>query len=196
MQCFKKQDKRINISGATLPEEMRVFRFELVECFLSAGIPISKIDYLRPFLEKHGHRLTASGHLSELILSILDKEKEKVKSELQNVEEVSIIFDGTTRLGEAIAVVIRFVQENVKPTQRLLRLQVLSKALKVQELAQKLMFYVAVEHQFGPNMLIAAIRYGASVNGAALRQLLFFYPNMMDIVIFSHTIDNVGSQCN
>ncbi len=102
---------------------MRVFRFELTESFLSAGIPLSKIDDLRPFLEKHGHRQTVSGHLSEFIPSILEKEKEKVKGELQNVEEVSIIFDGTTRLGEALAVVIRFVQENFKPTQRLLRLQ-------------------------------------------------------------------------
>ena len=109
---------------------MRVFRFELTESFLSAGIPLSKIDDLRPFLEKHGHRQTVSGHLSEFIPSIL--EKEKVKGELQNVEEVSIIFDGTTRLGEALAVVIRFLQENFKPTQRLLRLQVAAKALKAE----------------------------------------------------------------
>ena len=171
---------------------MRVFRFELTESFLSAGIPLSKIDDLRPFLEKHGHRQTVSGHLSEFIPSILEKEKEKVKGELQNVEEVSIIFDGTTRLGEALAVVIRFVQENFKPTQRLLRLQVVAKALKAEELAQRLMSFVAVDHHFGPSMLLAAIRDGASVNGAALRQLSFFYPNMMDIVCFSHTIDNVG----
>ena len=39
VQCLKKQDKR-NISGSTLPEEMRVFRFELTESFLSAGIPL------------------------------------------------------------------------------------------------------------------------------------------------------------
>ena len=106
----------------------------MTESSLRAGIPLSKIDDLRPFLEKHGHRLTASGHLSELIPSILEKEKR----DLQSVEEVSIIFDGTTRLGEALAVVIRFVQENFKPTQRLLRLQVVAKALKAEELAQRL----------------------------------------------------------
>ena len=111
-----------------------------------------------------------------------------MKSELQSVEEVSIIFDGTTRLGKALAVVIRFVQENFKPTQRLLRLQVVAKALKAEELAQRLMPYVAVDHHFGPSMLLAAIRDGASGNGAALRQLSFFYTNMMDIVCFSHTI--------
>ena len=66
---------------------MRVFRFELTESFLTAGISLSKIDDLRPFLQKHCHRRTASGHLSELIPSVLEKEKEKVKGELQNVEE-------------------------------------------------------------------------------------------------------------
>ena len=49
VQCLKKQDK-LKMSGSTLPQEMRVFCFELVECFLSAGIPLSKIDDVRPFL--------------------------------------------------------------------------------------------------------------------------------------------------
>ena len=30
------------------------------------------------------------------------------------------------------------------------------------------------------------------IGGIALRQLKFFFPNLMDIVCFSHTIDNVG----
>ena len=97
-------------------------------------------------------------------------------------------------MGEALAIIIRFVQEDYKPTQRLIRLEVLAiKSLKGAELAQRLMSCLAVEHKFGPNMLIAGMRDGASVNGAALNQLKFFYPNLMDIVCFSHTIDNVGA---
>jgi hypothetical protein len=42
---------------------------------------------------------------------------------------------------------------------------------------------LAVDYKFGSNMLIG---------GIALRQLKFFFPNLMDIVCFSHTIDNVG----
>ena len=37
------------------------------------------------------------------------------------------------------------------------------------------------------------MRDGASVNGAALRQLMFFYPKLFDVVCFSYTIDNVGN---
>ena len=58
---------------ATLPAEMRLFRFEVVESFLSGGIALAKVDALRPLLEKYGHRLTNRAHLSELIPAVLEK---------------------------------------------------------------------------------------------------------------------------
>ena len=83
---------------------MRLYRFDLIQSFLTAGIPLSKIDCLRSFLEKYGHRLTSQSHLRELIPSVLQKEKETLKSELSEAKAVSTIFDGSTRLGEALAV--------------------------------------------------------------------------------------------
>ena len=65
--------------------------------------------------------------------------------------------------------------------------------MKGEELAQRLMSCLAVEYKFGPSVVIGAMRDGASVNGAALRQLSFFYSEHLDIVCFSHTIDNVGN---
>ena len=43
-----------------------------------------------------------------------------------------------------------------------------------------------------PNQLLAAMRDGASVNGAGLRQVKFFFPNILNVTCFSRTIDNVG----
>lgn len=86
-----------------------------------------------------------------------------------------------------------YVQENFKPTQRQLCLEVLAKPLKSPELAQQLMSCLAVNHGFGPNMLLATMRDGVAVNSAAIRQLSFFYPNIFDVACFSHTIDNVGN---
>jgi hypothetical protein len=131
--------------------------------------------------------------MKDIIPSVLEKEREKIKAEIQNVQEVSMIFDGTARLGEALAIVIRYVQENFKPTQRLICLEVLAKPLKGSELAQRLMSCLAVNHNFGPNMVLATMRDGAAVNGAAIRQLSFFYPNIFYVTCFSHTIDNVGT---
>ena len=104
-----------------------------------------------------------------------------------------MIFDGTARLGGALVIVIRFVQENFVPTKQLIRLEILAKALKGEELAQRQMSCLAVEYKLCPNVVIGATRDGASVNGAALRQLMFFYHNLFDFVCFSHSIDNVGN---
>lgn len=89
---------------------------------------LSKVDALRPFLEKYGHRLTSHAYLSELIPAVLDKEKETLKEELKVAKEASVISDGTARLSEALAIVMSYIQEDFKPTQRLLRLEVLAKA--------------------------------------------------------------------
>ena len=95
-----------------------------------------------------------------------------------------MIFDGTAGLCKALAIVIYYVQENFKPTQCLICLEVLAKPLKSSELAQRLMSCLAVNHNFGPNMVLATTRDGAAVNGAAIRQLSFFYPNIFDVTFF------------
>lgn len=109
------------------------------------------------------------------------------------MKEASVIFDGTATMGEALAIVIRIVQEDFKPTQRLIKLEVLAKALKGVELAQRLMSCLVVKCNFSPNIIIGGIRDGASVNGAALQELKFSYSNLFDVVCFSHTIDDVGN---
>ena len=92
--------------------------------------------------------------MNELIPAVLEKEKNKLKDELQGVKQVSVIFDGTARLGEALAIIIRYVQDNFKPTQCLVRLEILAKPMKGEELAQRLMSCLAVEYKFGPSGVI------------------------------------------
>ena len=56
--CLQRRDNREKACGSTLPAEMRLFRFEVVESFLSGRIALAKVDALRPLLEKYGHKLT------------------------------------------------------------------------------------------------------------------------------------------
>ena len=56
-----------------------------------------KVSCFRPILVESGHRLTDKSHMANLILF---EDKLWLKQELGN-RNVSIIFDGTTRLGEA-----------------------------------------------------------------------------------------------
>lgn len=59
---------------STLPLAQQAYRQEVVEEFLKAGIPISKIDKLRSLLEKNGHRLTSSSNLAQYITLIFKQE--------------------------------------------------------------------------------------------------------------------------
>lgn len=184
--------KNSEAKGATLPEETRLHRFELVESFLKAGIPLLKVDTLRPFLEKYGHRLTSRSHLTEMIPLILKKERDLVKSEIAKNDAFSVIFDGSTRLGEALAIVVRFVDDRWNVQQRLVKLEVLARSVNAPQLAQRLIQCLAVDYSIQPNQLLAAMRDGASVNEAGLQQISFYFPNIFNVTCFSHTIDNVG----
>ena len=175
--------------GSTLPEDMRLYRYELVETLLKAGIPISKADIMRPFLEKCGHRLTSRSHLAEFIPLILQKEKDTVKAEIVANDDFPVIFDGSTRLREALDIVVRFIDQ-WSVQQRLVKLEVLARSLNAEQLAQRLIQCLAVEYGIKPNHLL---RDGAAVNyEAALRQVGFYFPNIFNVTCFSLTINNVG----
>ena len=88
LELLRRNDQAKHPKGETLPHDMRPHHFDLIQSFLTAGIPLSKIDCLRSCLEKYGHRLTSQSHLRELISSILHKEKETLKSELSEAKAV------------------------------------------------------------------------------------------------------------
>ena len=67
LEFLSKNDKATNPKGETLPHVMRVYRFDLVESFLAAGIPLTKVEPLRSYLEKYGYRLTSQSHQKQLI---------------------------------------------------------------------------------------------------------------------------------
>lgn len=70
---------------------------------------------------------------------------------------------------------MRFVDDEWNVQQRLIRLQVLAKSLKANELAQCLIQSLAVEYSIHPGVLLAAMKDGAAVNHAALEQVKFFF---------------------
>ena len=79
-----------------------------------------------------------------------------------------MIFDGGTRQGEAIAVIVRFLDDNWSIIQRLVRIDICSKSVNADDLAQVLNQWLSVDYGVKANSLLAAMRDGASVNQAAL----------------------------
>ena len=159
---------------------------------MKAGVPLNKIDCFQELLEEEEFSLTLSRHLSDFIDVIAKDERKKVKEEIEG-RDVSIIFDGTTHVAEALNIILRFVTE-WKVHQRLIRLLLVTKPMNGEELAHQLLSSLFVDFSIPPSSLLAAARDRASVNNVAIRHLKILYPNLVDIGCFSHTLDHVGEK--
>ena len=109
---------------------------------------------------------------------------------------MSVIFDGTTRLGEALAIVVRFVSDEWSLEQRLVKLQLLTKSMSGEEIARELINVLSVGYSIDSSRLLACMRDRASSNNVAVRTLKIVYPKLLDVGCFSHTIDRVGEYFN
>ena len=111
---------------------------------MAAGIPLSKLDCpaLRELLEENRFRLSHSRHMMDLVPFILREECSRTRSEVQG-KYVSIIFDGTTRLGEVLVVVLRYIHD-WEIHQRLVRVDFLQKSLNAEELARQILSLLSV----------------------------------------------------
>jgi len=133
--------------------------------------------------------------MRQLIPFVLKEEEEGIKAEISG-SKIAVIFDGTTRLGEALAIVVRFISNEWQIQQQLVRLQLLAKSLKGEELARELISAFARQYNVQNDNLLAAMRDGASVNAAAMRTVKIIFPKVIDVRCFSHTIDRVGVYFN
>ena len=190
--AFARYSQHEHVSGETLSREVQVYRIQVVTTFLKAGIPLNKIDVFRDLLEKNGQRLAGRRSLSDLIPFIHQEEIALIKEELRG-KKVSVIFDGTTRLGEAMAIILRFV-DDWQIQQRLVRLRHLSKSLKGEEIARELISVLQIDYSISSDDLLGAMRDRASVNGLAMQTVKIMYPKILDVGCFAHTIDLVGQK--
>lgn len=105
-----KYDEEHHPKGETLPTSTRVFRVKVVQAFLKSGTPLNRMKYFRDLFEEAGFPLASSSHMSQLIPFVSEEEYKSIPKEILG-KELSIILDGTTRDGEASAVLARFVQD-------------------------------------------------------------------------------------
>ena len=99
----------------------------------------------RELFKENGYRLTDKRNMFDLSLFIL-----RVKLTLSLHEEikgkdVSVCFDGTIRLGEAIAIVLCFFDNRWNIKQRLVHPQIAAKSLTGEELARELIAVLSVQ---------------------------------------------------
>ena len=113
--------------------ESRVFRVKVVTAFLKAGMGINKINCFRSILEKSSYRLTSASHMLELV-PVSHQEEIKTTQEELTGREILIVFDATTRLGEALVIVVRFLNSEWTIQQRFIRFLWLATSLNGEEM--------------------------------------------------------------
>jgi len=131
--------------------------------------------------------------MANLIPFVVEQERLRMKQELGH-KNVSIIFDGTTRLGEALVIVVRFLDDNWSLQQRILQVQMLAKSMKGEEVARELINTLSVTYGISSSRLLATMRDRCSVNNVALRTLKIVYPNLVDVGCFAHTMNLAGER--
>ena len=111
-QAFQMYEQEVHPVGESLPEAHKLWRVKVVTTFLKAGVPLGKVELFRHLLEENAYSLSDRRGMSDLIPFIQSEEQQQIKAELQG-KKVSFIFDGTTSLGEALVIVLRFVDDFV-----------------------------------------------------------------------------------
>ena len=167
-EALKASDEVAHQVGETLPQDQRVYRVKVVTAFLQAAVPLNKLEHFRELLEEHAFCLSDRRHMSDIIPFVSLQEHTRIKEEISE-QYVSVIFDSTTRLGEAMAVVLRFVDSKWELQQRLVRLQLLAKSMTGEEIAHELVNVLSVQYGISSDFLLSTTRDRASVNNVALR---------------------------
>jgi hypothetical protein len=117
------QNNGERMPGASLPIRELIFQFRVTRALMISGIPRARLhdDYseLKLLLEEEKFPLPHSA-IDRMITPVINQERARLRSELDGLEQASIIFDGATEVGEVFSTVIRFVDEMCNIRQRLL----------------------------------------------------------------------------
>ena len=127
----------------------------------------------------------------DLVPFIVNEEVSRIKDEIQG-KSLCVIFDGTTHVCEAFAIVVWFISDLWSIEQRLAKIQLLAKCLTGQEVACKLISVLSTQFSISSNSIVAVMRDRASINNVALRMLKIVYPALLEVGCMSHTLNLVG----
>uniref|UniRef100_A0A1X7T065 DUF659 domain-containing protein n=1 Tax=Amphimedon queenslandica TaxID=400682 RepID=A0A1X7T065_AMPQE len=192
-QAFDTYNQKEHLAGETLSNDLQVYRTKVVKTFLKAGVPLNKVDLFRDILEEHGLQLAGRRVLSDLVPFICKQEVIKISQEIEE-REVSVIFNGTTRIGEALVIILRFIGDDWEVTHRLICMQLLAKSLTGEEIARELKSVLQADYHVGSKALVGSMHDRASVNNVAMSTIKVLYPEVFNVGCFSHTIDHVGEK--
>jgi len=191
MKTFMKDNPEAAVQ-TTIPLDTHVYRWRVMEGMMFAGVPYAKIDMLRHLLEREGHPLTDSSNLAKVYIPQIEEREIKrgVKELLE--QHFALIFDGTTRLGEAVNMVTRSITDDFIIRMRL----VAFKTTKVHMDGDALfrLIVTTLQRVLGLNLdyCVAYARDSCSTNYNAVNRLMPLSVNALNMLCFPHTLHNTG----
>lgn len=179
------------VGSGTAPATI-LFRWTVVESFLNSGTSLEKVEELRPLFELAGHPLTDHSHLKMFIPKILVKEVDLVRAEIAD-QYLTISFDGTTRLGEAVNLCARFIPADFScVANRCLNLSTTATHMDGLGLYRHLCNLLLTKLQMSLTNIVGISRDSCATNGVACRKLLDLVPHAVDFLCTSHTLQHTG----
>ena len=114
---FREHPEEIN---ATLSPELHVERYRVVQACMASGVPLNCLNTLRPLIERGRVSLCDHSHMAMYVPKI--ETRDLLRSELRD-RKLTLIYDGSSRLGECIVVIARWIDDNFVIQQRLICLR-------------------------------------------------------------------------
>lgn len=158
---------------------------------------------MRPFLEKRaGLSLTHSSHLRSYIPPIHQFEISRIKKSLKRGIGYTVIFDGSTRVDEVLAVIIRFVTTDFQIVQELVHLGKYQSCKDNEQISNAInTVLVNYNVKYGEAIGDRVTDYGgvfafqkdrASANELSMVSLQALFKGSANLHCLSHTITHVG----
>ena len=174
---------------SSLPEDVLLYRFNVMETFLAAGLPPTKIDDLAGLLKGD---VCDSSQMRLFIPKVEAFEFQRLRAELKG-QKVSVIFDGTTRLGEAIVVVLRWCPKYFSGIKmRLVTVGTAEKHMDASELCAFINNVLVKVCQIESMDVVGGARDSCSTNGTAMRSQKVVMVALQDFLCISHTLSKLG----
>ena len=167
-----------------------MLRVDVVRAFLTAGIPLAAAQGLAQLIDKYTvYRVPSDSNMRNWIPVVHDAEVCEMVNEV-NKQALCIAFDGTTRLGEMIAVSARWCDSDLTLKHRAMCIHTLAKSPTAIALANHL--NGCISKRAPDAKVMGFVRDSVSVNGSALEKVKRSHFTACDILCFSHTLNNTG----
>lgn len=173
---------------------MHIVRYRTTEAFLASGTPLERLPYFKDLIETGSYSLSDGKELAAVYVPKIEAEQVNLLKDELSTEFISVQFDGTTRLGEAIVCVARYCTANFKLEKRLIMCKTTAKHVNGRQLATLVTELLCTTLKLNASSVIGMSRDSASVNANACKRLIqnpFF--SALDLLCICHTLNNAGS---